>query len=69
MKKAKTGKFHQEVFVMVEKGDSEAVEKVQSMNTADTRAMLRKEHDKIKKSKGRISEWELRKQQYSSGRL
>lgn len=65
-KKASTNKFHQEQFVMVDPNDRESVEKIQEMNTSSTREQLRKEHGVIKKSKGRISEWRLRKGNLSS---
>ena len=59
-KKAKTSKFHQEQFVMVDPGDKEAVKEVQDMNAPSTRAALRREREMIKKSGGRVSEWKLR---------
>jgi hypothetical protein len=60
-KKATTNKFHQEQFVMVDPKDADSVKKVQEMNTSSTREQLRRENEFIKKNKGRVSEWKLRK--------
>jgi len=60
-KKAKSSKFHQEHFIMVEPGDNEAVQQLQDMNTSAVRRRLQAEHKTIKESKVRVSEWRLRK--------
>lgn len=62
-------KFHQEQFVMVERGDTEAVREVQEMNSELVRAQLRSEQKDIKTSKGRVKEWDLRKNQYMTKRM
>lgn len=67
-KKATTTKFHQEQFVMVSPGDKEAVKEIQELNPAHTRNKLRREQEVIKKT-GKISEWNLRKGDYISGRM
>lgn len=67
-KKATTNKFHQEHFVMVGHGDVESVKEIQEMNPSSTRNKLRNEQEVIKKS-GKISEWQLRKGEYVSGRV
>jgi len=58
---------HQEQFIMVEKGDTDAIKQVQEMNAPAVRAKLRNEYSTIKKSKGRISEWQLRKGRLPNG--
>lgn len=63
-KKGGPKKFHQEQFVMVEKGDMETVKEVQSMNSELVRAQLQEEQRYIKEKGGRVKEWELRKQRY-----
>lgn len=60
-KKAKTTKDHQEQFIMVQHGDKEAIEKVQTMNSDSVRKNLREKFDRIKNTKGRIKEWTLTK--------
>lgn len=60
-KKAKTNKDHQEQFIMVKPGDKEAIHEVQDMNTDSVRRRLGKENEKIKQTKGRVKEWQLRK--------
>lgn len=67
-KKATTNKFHQEQFVMVSPGDVDTVKEVQEMNPIHTRNKLRREQEVVKKS-GKVSEWELRKGDYVSGRM
>jgi hypothetical protein len=59
-KKAKTQKNHAEHFIMVGQNDQEAIKNVQDMNAPSVRERLRSEYDKIKNSKRRISEWNLR---------
>ncbi len=63
-KKVGPKKFHQEQFVMVEKGDMETVNEVQGMNSELVRAQLKEEQQYIKDKGGRVKEWELRKQRY-----
>lgn len=63
-KKGGPKKFHQEQFVMVEKGDMETVKEVQEMNSELVRAQLQEEQRYIKDKGGRVKEWELRKQRY-----
>ena len=59
-KDKKQGKLnHNERFVMVPKGDNEAVQKVQSLNPDQVRDKLRREFEQIQNSKGRIKEWSL----------
>ena len=52
---------HGEQFIMVAKGDKDAINRVQEMNSPATRAQLRRESKVISNTKGRISEWKLRK--------
>jgi hypothetical protein len=59
-KKATTKKNHAEHFIMVGQNDQEAVKNVQDMNAPSVRERLKGEYDKIKNSKRRISEWNLR---------
>jgi hypothetical protein len=49
---------HAEQFVMVAKGDKEAIKKVQELNPEQVREQLRNEFKQIKKS-GQVKEWEL----------
>ena len=58
-KTATQKKDHNEQFIMVEKGDDEAIQRIQDMNTKDTRDTLRKEREIIER-KGRVKEWDLR---------
>lgn len=67
-KKGGPKKFHQEQFVMVQKGDTETVQEVQEMNSELVRAQLKEEHEYVK-DKGRVKEWELRKNHYISKRM
>lgn len=53
-------KQHSEHFIMVQPGDKEAIDRVQSMNDPATRMKLRREYEQAK-SAGRISEFDLRK--------
>jgi len=62
-KKVGAKNSHQEHFIMVEKGDKDSTKKIQEMNSAVVRARLKKEHEIIKQ-KGKIKEWDLRKDQY-----
>lgn len=68
-KKAKRNKFHQEHFIFVEPGDEEAIKKVQEMNPGNVRSQIRREHEKIKDTRGRVSEWQLRKDKYITGQM
>mgnify|MGYP006280499493 CR=1 FL=1 len=52
-----------EQFVMVEKGDKDSIEEIQSQNDAATRRRLAAE-DKRLKEKGKAKEWDLRHQLY-----
>lgn len=59
-KRAKQNLNHSEHFVMVPRGDQEAVQKVQDMNPESIRSRLRNEYEQIKKGGGkRIKEWDL----------
>ncbi|MHA2111274.1 MAG: hypothetical protein ACXADW_11465 [Candidatus Hodarchaeales archaeon] len=60
-KKSATKQDHQEQFIMVAQDDKEAVEKVQEMNSEQTRERLRREREIFKKKGGRVKEWDLRK--------
>jgi hypothetical protein len=66
-KKARTTKFHQEQFVMVD--NREAAKRVQDQNTEEAKWQLKREQKKIERAKGRISEWDLRKNEYATGRM
>lgn len=59
-KQASKKKEHTEQFIMVQPGDMDSVKKVQDMNTSTVRNQLKQEHDAIKSSDGRVSEWKLR---------
>lgn len=65
-RKGRTTGMKQEIFTMVQAGDSETVERVQDMNTSLVRKKLQGEHKRISKSKGRVSEWQLRGKEYLS---
>lgn len=61
-KRAKQNLDHSEHFIMVPRGDKEAIDKVQEMNAERVRDKLRKEYEQIKKVKDggrRIKEWNL----------
>jgi hypothetical protein len=57
-----------ETFVMVDEGDNDTIAEIQSENDPLTRARLRQER-KVIKSKGRVREWDLRKNQILRGNL
>jgi hypothetical protein len=58
---AKKNKDHNEVFMKVDRGDEEAIRKVQEMNTSTAREKIRAEQQQISKLSGgqRIKEWDL----------
>ncbi len=58
---AKKNKDHSELFMKVDKGDEEAIRKVQEMNTSTAREKIRAEQEQISKLSGgqRIKEWDL----------
>jgi hypothetical protein len=59
-KTATKNKDHQEVFMMVQKDDEEAIKEVQDMNPSAVRSKLRREYEQIKNAGGkRIKEWDL----------
>ena len=58
-KRASRKMDHAEKFVMVQRGDQEAIEKVQDMNTEQTRERIQREWEQQKKAGGRIKEWDL----------
>jgi len=53
-----------EQFIMVEKGDKDSIKEIQGQNDASTRRRLSAERKKLKE-KGRLKEWELRKNLYA----
>ena len=59
-KTASKSKNHQEVFMMVQPDDKEAIQEVQEMNPSTIRRKLRMENEQIKNAGGkRIKEWNL----------
>lgn len=68
IKKSKINKIHQEQFIFVENNDPESIDKIQSMNAPSVREKLKGERQKIESKKGgRLSEWNLRKNDYLVG--
>lgn len=59
-RKATTKKDHAEQFIMVQPGDKKAIKKVHEMNTSSIRRQLQNENKKIKSSRGRLTDFQLR---------
>jgi hypothetical protein len=59
-KEKKTAGSHQEQFIIVPDGDQGTIDKVNGMNSRQTKEQVSRER-KLIKEKGKVSEWDLRK--------